>query len=54
MDKSQIEKILQDAAGNPVSGVVHDVIPVFAEAISAALGGKKEPEQRVVKPTETR
>jgi hypothetical protein len=54
MDKAQIEKIMRDVAGDPSSGVVHDMIPGFAAAIDAALNGVKPAEQRVVKSPETR
>ena len=54
MDQKQIENVMMDALGRPDSGQVRDVLPVLAAAVAAALNPKKEPEQRVVKPAETR
>lgn len=54
MDVNELEDVMLSAVGNPDSGVVRDVIPLLAAAVSSALSPKAEPEQRVVKPAETR
>jgi hypothetical protein len=65
MDQAAIENILSNTAGNPVSGVVHDIIPAMAAAIAAAINGQgakdrgkaneeAKADTRVVKASETR
>jgi hypothetical protein len=66
MTTEEIEAVLNEATGSPVSGVVHDVIPGMARALHRALNGGKDrgntgaasgpaPEEtRVVKAKETR
>jgi hypothetical protein len=66
MDQSHIAQILSNAAGNPDSGIVHDIIPAMAAAVHSALTGetgasdrgtpteKAKEEKRIVKADETR
>jgi len=59
MKKDEIKKIILEAAGNPVSGIVKEIADVQAEALAKKLNGetKKSPtpkETRVVEPDETR
>lgn len=54
MDQKQLESVMLDALGNPDSGQVRDVLPLLAAAVASALNPKKDTEQRVVKPAETR
>ena len=60
MTKAQIQKIILDLAGNPSSGAIKTLAPVWAEAISAELTDKVETaaqpkkETRVIESQETR
>jgi len=66
MTPQEIEAILNEETGSPISGVVHDAIPGMARAIHRALNGGKDrgntgaatgpaPEEtRVMKAKETR
>lgn len=58
MNENELIKIMSEAVGNPDGGVVRDSIPAMAAAVAAVLSpkaaAKPEPEQRVVKPAETR
>lgn len=54
MDQNALEDVMLEALGHPDSGQVRDVVPLLAAAVASALNPKVEPEQRVVKPAETR
>lgn len=56
MNKNDIKKIILDIAGNPSSGAIKDLAPVWAEAIEDALEPKESAKlSRVEKPVkETR
>jgi hypothetical protein len=64
MDKNQIKKIILDIAGNPSSGAIRDLAPVWADAIAEKLNPTESPkiervekeskEIRVQKVSETR
>lgn len=62
MTKNEIKKIILDIAGNPSSGAIKDLAPVWAQAIEEALAPKpakiasveKSKETRVTEVTETR
>jgi len=57
MNKSEIKKILLEAAGYPVSGGVAEIAEVQAEAIHKALNPKAEKpakETASIEPEETR
>ena len=58
--KDQIKAAILKVAGDPISGVIHDLADAFADAVfeidnpkpAASLSAEKE--TRVTKPTETR
>ena len=52
MTIDEAEAILRNAAGNPRSGAVADIIPAMAQAIAAATSTPIE--RRVLTPAETR
>ena len=54
MNLEQIEKILNDATGNPSSGAVAEWIPVMAEALASALSPSQADGKRIIKASETR
>lgn len=54
MDEKTLEGVMLDALGNPDGGQVRDVVPLLAVAVAKALNSKPAPEQRIVKPAETR
>jgi hypothetical protein len=50
MDKNQIKKLILDIAGNPSSGAIKDLAPVWAEAIESGLNPVAPPKiERVEK-----
>jgi len=52
MTTEEAAAILANAAGNPSSGAVADIIPAMAQAIADAT--ETGPERRVLTPAETR
>ena len=58
--KAQIKDAILKAAGNPESGVIHDLADAFADAVfeldnpKPAVSLSAEKETRVTKPTELR
>lgn len=60
MTKAEIQKIILNLAGNPSSGAIKTLAPVWAEAISDQLTDKVEKasqpkkETRVIESDETR
>lgn len=50
MDKNQIKKIILDIAGNPSSGAIKQLAPVWADAIAEQLNPVAPPKiERVEK-----
>lgn len=50
MDKNQIKKLILDIAGNPSSGAIKQLAPVWAEAIAEKLSPVAPPKiERVEK-----
>lgn len=54
MNRDEILACLDQAAGRPTMGVVHDILPTLADALDAKLNPKPKAEKRVVEAEETR
>ena len=55
MTREQLRTIIDNAAGNPSSGTVADLIDTITDAINDAINTPTPTvEKRVVEPTETR
>lgn len=55
MNRDEIFACLDEAAGRPSSGIVHDILPDLAAALDVKLnGGTAKPEKRVLAVDETR
>lgn len=56
MTRDEIFSCLDEAAGRPSMGIVHDILPDLADALDARLNPKAAPkvEKRVIAAEETR
>ena len=55
MNRDEIFACLDEAAGRPSSGIVHDILPDLAAALDARLNPKQaKTEKRVLEVEETR
>lgn len=55
MNRDEILACLDQAAGRPSMGVVHDILPTLADALDAQLNSKPvKAEKRVLEAEETR
>lgn len=54
MTRDEIQQILSNAAGNPDTGVVRDIIPGMAAALDRALNGEQSDEPAPTKAKEKR